>query len=158
MFRGIIKYVAFFGVLVGIAIITRVLEQVVEKASPKGELHMCTNSNTTPSKLNAPCDCQSIIGYSICFKNPLTLLPFRIWKMIRYCRQWKWKELYWVLRFSLPIFLHSTEIFKTLPDTSGYMCRLIRDYSSKWMSAVRVDEAFRGGIEAGLREEQWPIL
>lgn len=80
MFRGIIKYVAFFGVLVGIAIITRVLEQVVEKASPKGELHMCTNSDTTPSKLNAPCDCQSIIGYSICFKKPLTLLPFRIWK------------------------------------------------------------------------------
>ncbi|XP_022804517.1 galactosylgalactosylxylosylprotein 3-beta-glucuronosyltransferase 3-like isoform X4 [Stylophora pistillata] len=36
MFRGIIKYVAFFGVLVGIAIVTRVLEQVVENASPKG--------------------------------------------------------------------------------------------------------------------------
>lgn len=37
MFRGVIKYVAFLGVLIGIGIITKVLEQIVESASIKGK-------------------------------------------------------------------------------------------------------------------------
>ena len=37
MFRGVIKYVAFLGVLIGIGIITKVLEQVIENASIKGK-------------------------------------------------------------------------------------------------------------------------
>lgn len=45
------------------------------------------------------------------------------------------------------------EIFKILLDISGYMCCLIWDYFSKWMSVVWVDEVFWGGIEVGLREE-----
>ena len=37
MFRGFIKYIAFLGVLIGIGIITKVLEQVIESASIKGK-------------------------------------------------------------------------------------------------------------------------
>ena len=37
MFRGVLKYVAFLGVLIGIGIITKVLEQVIENASIKGK-------------------------------------------------------------------------------------------------------------------------
>ena len=37
MFRGVRKYVAFLGVLNGIGIITKVLEQVIESESIKGK-------------------------------------------------------------------------------------------------------------------------
>ena len=37
MFRRVIKYVAFLGVLIGIGIITKVIQQVIESASIKGK-------------------------------------------------------------------------------------------------------------------------
>ena len=37
MFRGVREYVAFLGVLIGIGIITKVLEQVIDSASIKGK-------------------------------------------------------------------------------------------------------------------------
>ena len=51
MVRGVIKYAAFLGVLIGIGIITKILEEVIESANIKGIPQLRDSSSTFESTL-----------------------------------------------------------------------------------------------------------
>ncbi|KAL9961591.1 hypothetical protein ACROYT_G030558 [Oculina patagonica] len=69
MFRGVIKYVAFLGVLFGIGIITKILQQVLENTSIKAlyisqydsRLLKRNPSHTVPTTVLFRCQCPHTI-------------------------------------------------------------------------------------------------